>query len=197
MKKIILLISVFTFYYSCKETKTVINNEPTKNEQKMSDLKRESIYNFEYMSPKGETQYIKNFTDKVILIVNTATKCGFTSQFEGLEKLHTTYSEKGLVVLGFPCNQFGGQEPLSDKEMVSTCKKNHGVTFELTKKIDVNGERQLPLYQFLKSKQKLKNRNEIRWNFEKFLVNKQGEVVKRYSSKTTPAEITAEIEELL
>lgn len=197
MKNTILLISVIAFFCSCNETKAVANNEPTKPEQKMSDLKRESIYNFEYMSPKGETRYMELFTDKVILIVNTATQCGFTSQFEGLEKLHTTYSEKGLVVLGFPCNQFGGQEPLSDKEMVATCKKNHGVTFELTKKIDVNGERQLPLYNFLKSKQKSENRNDIGWNFEKFLVNRQGEVVKRYSSKTTPAEITAEIEGLL
>ena len=153
--------------------------------------------NFHYQTPNDETKSFEKLSGKVILIVNTATQCGLTPQFEGLEKLHKTYSKKGLVVLGFPCNQFGGQEPLSDKEMVSTCKKNHGVTFELTKKIDVNGERQLPLYQFLKSKQKLKNRNEIRWNFEKFLVNKQGEVVKRYSSKTTPAEITAEIEELL
>ena len=197
MKNTILLISVIAFFCSCNETKAVANNEPTKPEQKMSDLKRESNYNFEYMSPKGETRYMELFTDKVILIVNTATQCGFTSQFEGLEKLHTTYSEKGLVVLGFPCNQFGGQEPLSDKEMVATCKKNHGVTFELTKKIDVNGERQLPLYNFLKSKQKSENRNDIGWNFEKFLVNRQGEVVKRYSSKTTPAEITAEIEGLL
>ena len=158
---------------------------------------KKTIYSFDYQTPTDEKKSFNQFDGKVMLIVNTATQCGLTPQFEGLELLHQTYSEKGLVVLGFPCNQFGGQEPLTNEEMVETCKLNHGVTFELTKKIDVNGENSTALYDFLKSEQSLGEENDIRWNFEKFLVNRKGEVVKRFSPQTTPQEIAAEIEGLL
>ncbi|MFT6002718.1 MAG: glutathione peroxidase [Flavobacteriales bacterium] len=195
MKKHLFIIGLTIILVGCstKVHKTEITQSILIKEKKMD----KTIYDFHYQTPNDETKSFEKLSGKVILIVNTATQCGLTPQFEGLEKLHKTYSKKGLVVLGFPCNQFGGQEPLSDKEMVATCMKNHGVTFELTKKIEVNGERENPLYGFLKTEQKIKGRNNIRWNFEKFLVNRKGEVVKRFSPRTTPAEITAEIEGLL
>ena len=158
---------------------------------------KNTIYSYGYQSPTDEKKSFEKLNGKVILIVNTATKCGLTPQFEGLELLHKTYSNKGLKIIGFPCNQFGGQEPLTNEEMVESCRINHGVTFELTKKIEVNGGNENSLYTFLKAEQKLDNKNDIRWNFEKFLVNRKGEVVKRFSPQTTPEEITSEIEELL
>ncbi|MDB4088701.1 glutathione peroxidase [Flavobacteriales bacterium] len=193
MKNIILGFGIISLLLNCtSETAKPVTKEVTKKE-----IVANTIYKYKYQSPTDSIKHFKEFEGKVMLIVNTATECGLTPQFEGLEKLHTTYSEKGLVVLGFPCNQFGGQEPLTNEEMVETCRINHGVTFELTKKIEVNGANENELYTFLKSEQNIGEKNDIRWNFEKFLVNRKGEVVKRFSPKLTPEEINAEIKGLL
>lgn len=196
MKKIIytsLVLSVF----ACQSTPKPDTTQEISPIEETTTMEKTTIYSQEYETPSGEKKNFSDFEGNVILVVNTATKCGLTPQFEGLEYLNKTYSEKGLKVIGFPCNQFGGQEPLSNEEMVETCKINHGVTFELTKKIDVNGANQHPLYTYLKESQKLEEVNDIRWNFEKFLVNKEGVVVKRFAPKTTPLEIEEEIKNLL
>lgn len=193
MKNIIIALSLITLLYNCNSG-TV---KPLTSEDSIKEILTNTIYKFNYQTPSGILKSFKDFDDKVLLIVNTATECGLTPQFIGLEKLHSTYAEKGLVVLGFPCNQFGGQEPLTNEEMVETCRINHGVTFELAKKIEVNGVNENELYTFLKSEQRIGEKNDIRWNFEKFLVNRKGEVVKRFSPRLTPKEITAEIESLL
>ncbi|MEN8928688.1 MAG: glutathione peroxidase [Flavobacteriales bacterium] len=195
MRRIISALAIATLVFSCDSgTEQKIENKIENQEQ---ITMKNNIYNHTYLTPTGESKSFEDLKGDLILIVNTATQCGLTPQFEGLEKLHNNYSEKGLKVLGFPCNQFGGQEPLTNEEMVETCKVNHGVTFELAQKIEVNGGSENPLYSFLKSEQKIEGENDIRWNFEKFLVNKEGEVVKRFSPQTTPEELTAEIEGML
>ncbi|KAF9415900.1 peroxiredoxin hyr1 [Podila epigama] len=139
-----------------------------------------------------------DFENKVILVVNVASKCGFTSQYQGLEKLYKDYKDRGFVVLGFPCNQFGGQEPGTEEEIESFCQINFGVTFPLMAKIDVNGDKEDPVYTFLKSqKAGLLGMTRIKWNFEKFLIAKDGSVYKRYSSIATPDTIAADVETLL
>jgi len=126
--------------------------------------------------------------------VNTATKCGLTPQFAGLEKLHQDYKERGLVILGFPCNQFLGQEPVSNDKMEETCQINHGVTFQLMEKIDVNGSKAHPIYKFLKTKIKSGLfSSRIKWNFEKFLIDGNGKPIKRFSPKAKPASFEGEI----
>lgn len=135
---------------------------------------------------------------KVVLIVNVASKCGFTPQYKELEELYKKYGEKGLVILGFPCNQFAGQEPGNSEEIASFCSLNYGVTFPVLKKIDVNGDKTDPVYQYLKGeKSGLLGLNRIKWNFEKFLIDKNGKVVERYSSLTKPKSLEPKIEELL
>lgn len=196
IKKILITLLIFSLL-NCSESQPKENIENETNQLEENIIMEKSIYNLSYNSPSGDEISMENHEGKVLLIVNTATQCGLTPQFEGLEKLHTTYSEKGLKVLGFPCNQFGGQEPLTNEEMVETCKLNHGVTFELAKKIEVNGNDQHELYSYLKSEQSIDDGNEIRWNFEKFLVNREGKVVKRFAPQMTPAEITSEIEKWL
>jgi len=134
------------------------------------------------------------YKGKTILVVNTATKCGLTPQFKGLEELHKTYADRGLVVLGFPCNQFLGQEPLKNEDMEQTCLINHGVTFQLMEKIEVNGSRTHPIYKFLKNK--LRSgifSNRIKWNFEKFLIDSTGKPIKRFSPKTKPQSMEGDI----
>ncbi|KAF9016433.1 peroxiredoxin hyr1 [Podila verticillata] len=139
-----------------------------------------------------------DFENKVILVVNVASKCGFTKQYEGLEKLYKDYKDRGFVVLGFPCNQFGGQEPGNEEEIESFCQLNFGVTFPLMAKIDVNGDKEDPVYTFLKAqKAGLLGMTRIKWNFEKFLIGKDGLVHKRYSSIATPESIAADVENLL
>jgi glutathione peroxidase len=195
MKKNLMVIGLITMLVGCSTN--LKQTEKSKISSTEESTLKNTIYSYNYQSPTDEKKSFEKLNGKVILIVNTATKCGLTPQFEGLELLHKTYSDKGLKVLGFPCNQFGGQEPLANEEMVESCRINHGVTFELTKKIEVNGENENSLYTFLKAEQKLEDKNDIRWNFEKFLVNRKGEVIKRFSPQTTPAEIRAEIEGLL
>lgn len=156
------------------------------------------FYSFKVNKPSGEEVDLSQYKGKVVLVVNTATKCGLTPQFDGLEKLHQEYQDKGLVVLGFPCNQFLGQEPHSNDEMEEVCRINHGVTFQLFEKINVNGNDAHPLYKYLKKEQKKGLlTNKIKWNFEKFLINKEGKPVKRYAPTTKPSEIIGDIEKLL
>ncbi|KMK75047.1 glutathione peroxidase [Alkalihalobacillus pseudalcaliphilus] len=156
-----------------------------------------NVFDFTVQAPNGEEVALEQYKGKVLLIVNTATKCGLTPQFKGLEHLYQSYKEKGLVVLGFPCNQFMNQEPLSNDEMVEACQLNHGVSFPLLAKIKVNGSEAEPLYKHLKKEQKGVLSSEVKWNFTKFLINKKGEVVERYSPQTEPEKLEAKIQELL
>ncbi len=137
------------------------------------------------------------FKGKVVLIVNTATQCGLTPQFDGLEKLHQTFKDDGLVIIGTPCNQFGGQEPLQNEEMTEVCRINHGVTFQLTEKIKVNGPDTHPLYEYLKDELGSLLGKGIKWNFTKFLIDKDGKPYKRYAPTTIPALIKSDIKKLL
>ncbi|KAI1318053.1 peroxiredoxin hyr1 [Mortierella claussenii] len=141
---------------------------------------------------------LSQYANKVVLVVNVASDCGFTEQYEGLEKLYNDYKDRGLVVIGFPCNQFGGQEPGTNEEIQTFCKLKYGVTFPVMDKIDVNGDNEDPVYAFLKSqKSGLMGLTRIKWNFEKFLVNKDGTVYQRYSSAANPSSIASDIEKLL
>lgn len=147
---------------------------------------------------KGEPFPFSQLKGKVVLIVNVASKCGFTPQYAGLEKLYQEYKEKGLVVIGFPCNQFLGQEPGSADDIEKFCQVNYGVSFPVLAKIDVNGDKADPVYQFLKQeKSGLLGLTRIKWNFEKFLVDREGNVQNRYASLKKPEELKADIEKLL
>ncbi|MET4692429.1 glutathione peroxidase [Endozoicomonas sp. NE40] len=142
----------------------------------------------------GESCSLGNYRGKVVLIVNTASQCGFTPQYKGLESLYEKYREKGLVVLGFPCNQFGHQEPGSSDDIGSFCEKNYGVTFPVFEKIDVNGDTAAPLYQDLKSAAPgVLGTQKIKWNFTKFLLNRRGEVIARYAPTTKPENLESAI----
>lgn len=156
------------------------------------------FYDFNALTLQGKEVGMDTYKGKVILVVNTASKCGLTPQFEGLEKLYREYKDKGLVILGFPCNQFANQEPGSEKDIAEGCLINYGVTFPIFSKIDVNGENAHPIYKYLKSK--LKGGifgSSIKWNFAKFLLNKEGKPYKRYSPTTTPDKLIKDIEKLL
>jgi glutathione peroxidase len=156
-----------------------------------------SVYDFSAPRLSGENQSLAEYRGKVLLIVNTASKCGFTPQYEGLEKLHADYKDRGFAVLGFPCNQFGGQEPDSSEEIAAFCKLNYGVTFPMFAKIDVNGDEAHPLYKYLKTERPgLMSSEVIKWNFTKFLIDAAGQPVKRYGSQTKPDEIRADLEKL-
>lgn len=153
-----------------------------------------TLYDFTVDKIDGTSQSISEFENKVVLIVNTASKCGFTQQFAGLETLYEKYREKELVILGFPCNQFKQQDPNSNQDILEFCQLNYGVTFPMFAKIDVNGPEQAPLYDYLISKTGGEN---IEWNFAKFLVGRDGQIVKRFAPKVTPEEIEADIITLL
>jgi glutathione peroxidase len=156
------------------------------------------ILGFEARSVTGDPIRFKEFAGKLVLIVNTASQCGFTPQYAGLQKLHETYGERGLVIVGFPCNQFGAQEPGTEEEISRFCEINFGVSFLLTQKVDVNGAAAHPLFKFLTAALPgVLGTQPIKWNFTKFLVNKAGEPVKRYASMTTPADLAEDIEALL
>lgn len=157
-----------------------------------------TAYDFKASSLEGKPVALQEFTGKVMLVVNTASKCGFTPQYEGLEALYQKYRDRGLVVLGFPCNQFGEQEPGSADEIGSFCQKNYGVSFPMFEKIEVNGEAAHPLYRWLKQTAPgLLGSERIKWNFTKFLVDRRGGVVERYAPTTKPADLTKDIEALL
>ena len=157
----------------------------------------DTIYDFKALTSNGKELDFNQFRGKVLLIVNTASKCGFTPQFAGLEELNLKYKDKGLVILGFPCNQFAQQDPGNDDEIVNFCQVNYGVTFQMMKKIDVNGPNESPIYRYLKDKTKNILGEDIKWNFTKFLINRDGTEIKRYAPTTTPEEMEADIKAFL
>lgn len=157
----------------------------------------ESLYDLSFTNNKGESVSMRDYEGKPVLIVNTASKCGFTPQYDGLQKLHEEFAERGLVVLGFPCDQFAHQEPGDDGQIEEFCKLNYGVTFPLSTKIDVNGSNTDPVFAFVKSQAGGLLGSAIKWNFTKFLVAPDGTTVKRYAPKTAPEALTADIEALL
>ena len=177
------------------------------------------IYDFKSTGNKGAEVDFAQFEGKVLMIVNTASKCGFTPQYDGLEALYQAYKDKGLVIIGFPCDQFAGQEPGSNEEIAEFCRLNHGVTFPLMSKVEVNGENAHPIYKYLKTQapaeeysgfkakatakmlkglsKSMEKDSDIRWNFTKFLVNRDGTVIKRYAPTTKPEDIEKDIQAML
>lgn len=161
-------------------------------------MAQSSLYDFKVRDIKGNEQGMDAYRGKVLLIVNTASKCGFTPQFEGLQQLYKDLNEKGLEVLGFPCNQFMNQDPGTDDSISQFCSLNYGVDFPMFAKIEVNGEGTHPLYKFLKKEARgLMGSEKVKWNFTKFLVDRSGRVVRRYPPTAKPESIRADIEELL
>ena len=157
-----------------------------------------TAHEFSATSLVGKTVDLTQFRGQVLVIVNTASKCGFTPQYKGLEELYQAFKERGVVVLGFPCNQFGKQEPGGNDEIGEFCEINYGVSFPMFEKIDVNGDDAAPLYNYLKdSAPGILGSKKIKWNFTKFLVGKDGKVVRRYAPTVKPADLYADIEELL
>ena len=158
-------------------------------------MSSQTIYDFEAKSIAGKDTPLSQFKGQVMLIVNTASKCGFTPQFGGLEALHKSYGAKGLVVLGFPCNQFGSQDPGADGEIAEFCQVNYGVSFPMMGKIEVNGPAAHPLYKWLSTEAPgLLGSKAIKWNFTKFLVGKDGQVIRRYAPTDKPAELAKDVE---
>ena len=156
------------------------------------------VYDYTVDDIAGKPVKLDRYTGNVLLIVNVASKCGFTPQYTGLEALQQRFHARGFDVLGFPCNQFGGQEPGTDSEIAQFCETSFGVTFPLFAKIDVNGDRAAPLYQFLKAeKPGILGSEAIKWNFTKFLVNREGQVLKRYAPTDTPEAIAPDIDKAL
>jgi glutathione peroxidase len=157
-----------------------------------------TIYDFEARSIDGQAVSLANYRQKVMLIVNTASACGFTPQFGGLEKLHQAYGAQGLAVLGFPCNQFGSQDPGSNEEIGAFCQRNFGVSFTMMEKIKVNGDDAHPLYRWLTAEAPgILGIEAIKWNFTKFLIGKDGQVIKRYAPMEAPEKIAKDIETAL
>jgi len=156
-----------------------------------------TLYDLTAKRNNGRNQQLEDYKGKVLLIVNTASKCGFTPQYQGLQELYAKYKDRGFAVLGFPCDQFGHQEPGTDSEIKSFCETNYGVSFPLFAKIDVNGPNTHPVFEFLKGQKGGLLTDNIKWNFTKFLVDKKGKVVDRFAPMTTPAAIESQIEKLL
>lgn len=157
-----------------------------------------TVYDFSVNTIMGLPKSMADYKGKVLLIVNTASKCGFTPQFAGLEELHKTYKERGLVVLGFPCNQFAEQDPGTNEEILNFCQVNYGVTFPMFDKIEVNGKDAHPLFEHLKKEAPgALGLTVVKWNFTKFLVDREGKVVKRFEPTVDPASIAPQIEALL
>ncbi|MGA2371571.1 MAG: glutathione peroxidase [Candidatus Korobacteraceae bacterium] len=155
------------------------------------------LYDFSATLNNGKNKKLSAYKGKVLLIVNTASRCGNTPQYHGLQELYAKYHDRGFEVLAFPCNQFGHQEPGSDEDIKSFCEMNYGVEFPLFSKIEVNGDDAHPLYKFLKSEKTGLLGDSIKWNFTKFLVDKQGKVIERYAPMTPPARIASDIEKQL
>ena len=157
-----------------------------------------SVYDFSAQAIDGKTRTLADFKGKVLLVVNTASQCGFTPQYTGLEALHKKYADRGFAVLGFPSNQFGQQEPGPDTEIAAFCETSFGVTFPMFSKVDVNGTAAHPLFTYLTSEKKgLLGSEAIKWNFTKFLVGKDGAVIDRYAPTTKPEDLTEDIERAL
>jgi glutathione peroxidase len=158
----------------------------------------DSVYGFKVRTIDGRETDLGEFKGRFLLIVNVASKCGFTPQYAGLEALYRKYKDAGLVVLGFPCNQFGGQEPAGEKEIKSFCELNYGVSFPMFAKVDVNGAAAHPLYKYLKNEKRgILFTKRIKWNFTKFLVDRNGRVIKRFSPSTKPETISDELSKLI
>ncbi|KQT93874.1 glutathione peroxidase [Marmoricola sp. Leaf446] len=156
-----------------------------------------TLSDFTATSIDGQEVPLSAYDGKVALVVNTASQCGFTPQLEGLEQLHQQYADRGLAVLGFPCNQFGNQDPGSDAEIGAFCQKNYGVSFDMFSKVDVNGDDAHPVYKWLREEKRGLLGEKIKWNFTKFLVGKDGQVIKRYGSTTKPEKLAGDIEKAL
>jgi glutathione peroxidase len=157
-----------------------------------------SIYNFQAQSIDGQNVDLSRYRGQVMLIVNTASACGFTPQFTGLEKLHQQYGPQGLAVIGFPCNQFASQDPGDNEQIAGFCQRNYGVSFQMMGKIDVNGNNAHPLYQWLKQEAPgFLGTEGIKWNFTKFLIGRDGRVIKRYAPQDTPEKIAKDVEAAL
>ncbi|CAO3698275.1 hypothetical protein G6F70_008889 [Rhizopus microsporus] len=157
-----------------------------------------TLYDFTVKNIKGEDWNLADLKGKVVLVVNVASKCGFTKQYAGLEELYQKYKDRGFVIVGSPCNQFGGQEPGSEEEIQNFCSLNWNVTFPLTSKVEVNGDNEAPLWKWMKESQPgILGLKRVKWNFEKFLINREGKVVKRYASTTEPKSIAEEVEKHL
>lgn len=158
----------------------------------------DTVYEFSCQTPAGKKKSLRDYRGKVLLVVNTASKCGFTPQFGGLEEMYRTYKDRGLEILGFPCNQFGRQDPGSNDEIMEFCQLNYGVSFPMFGKIEVNGANADPLFKYLKHAAPGALGTEgIKWNFTKFLIDRSGSVIRRYAPKDTPAVIARDIEKLL
>ncbi len=156
-----------------------------------------TLHDFDAIKINGDEESLSDYKGKVVLVVNTASNCGFTPQYDGLQKLQDQYGDRGFAVLGFPCDQFGHQEPGPNDEIATFCKKNYGVTFPLFAKVNVNGSESHPIFKFLRSAKSGMLGNKIKWNFTKFLVDGDGKVIKRFGSTTKPEKLTKEIEKLL
>ncbi|MCT4590686.1 MAG: glutathione peroxidase [Carboxylicivirga sp.] len=157
----------------------------------------QGFYDFEAKSLQGKQVSMKEYSGKLVLVVNTASKCGLTPQYEGLEELYKNYKDKGLVILGFPCNQFANQEPGDDKSISEGCLINYGVTFPMFSKVDVNGDDAHPLFKYLKNELKGTLGNKVKWNFTKFLIGTDGKPLKRFAPTTKPEKIEKYIKKVL
>ena len=156
-----------------------------------------NFYDFKAKKMNGQEVSMEDYKGKVVVIVNTASKCGFTPQFKELEEIYKEYNEQGFEILGFPCNQFKSQDPATNEEINNFCQLNYGVTFTMFEKINVNGEDAHPLYKFLQNEAKGILGGKIKWNFTKFLINREGEVIERYAPATAPVKMKKDIEKLL
>jgi len=157
-----------------------------------------TVYDFSAQTIDGKTRKLADYKGQVLLVVNTASKCGFTPQYKGLEEIYKRYKDRGFAVLGFPCNQFGAQEPGPESEIAEFCEMNYGVTFPMFAKVDVNGDGAHPLFKHLtRAKKGLLGSEAIKWNFTKFLVGKDGQVIERYAPTTAPEAIVKDIEQAL
>lgn len=156
-----------------------------------------ALYDFTAKTLDGKERSLADYSGRVVLVVNTASKCGFTPQYKGLQELHEAYADKGLAIIGFPCNQFGGQEPGGSGEIEEFCQVNYGVTFQMMEKINVNGDDAHPLFKWLREQKSGVMGNKIKWNFTKFLIGKDGQVIERYAPATKPEKISGDIEKAL
>ena len=196
MKNLIIIVIMALAIAGCSSVKK--NGESEKNANQVAlNSTTQTFYDFSALNMQGKEIKLSDYKGKIVLVVNTASKCGFTPQFADLEELYKKYSSRGFVVLGFPSNQFANQDPGSNEEILEFCKANYGVTFPMFEKIDVNGENAHPVYTYLKNSVPNAEPEKIKWNFTKFLIGKDGKTLKIYESRVKPADIEADIQELL
>lgn len=207
----IVVLSAFGLLLPCVQTQCLAADKPAKQLATQQQVHKESnkddsqagkhmnnVYDFHAKSLEGKDISLDQYKGDVLLIVNTASQCGFTPQYAGLEELNKKYADRGLKILGFPCNQFGGQEPGDSTQIAHFCQKNYGVDFQMFEKIDVNGGNAHPLYKYLTSSAPgVLGSEAIKWNFTKFLIDRKGNVLKRYAPNVPPADLTADIEKQL